>query len=137
MSRMMKHGDDIPGEPGADEYFRGAVSVQQMVHQEAGPVRVARVTFAKGARTHWHVHAGEQVLYFLRGRGRVQMRGSGAEDATMGDVAHIPPGVEHWHGAHPEEADGMQHLAITFGETTWGEPVSAEEYQAGSGWVKE
>ncbi len=48
-----------------------------------------------------------------------------------GDVAHIPAGTEHWHGAHPEEEHAMQHLAITFGKPTWLEPVSEEEYRAG------
>ena len=61
----------------------------------------------------------------------MQVRGSQASDAVEGDVAHIPPGTEHWHGAHPEEEHAMRHLAITFGETTWGEPVSEEEYRAG------
>jgi len=70
------------------------------------------------------------MLYFLKGRGRVQERGSKALDAVEGDVAHIPAGTEHWHGAHPEEEHTMQHLAITFGQPTWLEPVSEEEYRA-------
>ena len=64
-------------------------------------------------------------------RGRVQVRGSQASDAVEGDVAHIPAGTEHWHGAHHEEEHAMQHLAITFGEPTWLEPVSEEQYSAG------
>jgi quercetin dioxygenase-like cupin family protein len=92
------------------------------------------VTFEKGARTFWHVHSGEQVLYFLKGRGRVRARGAQGSrplDAVEGDVVHIPAGTEHWHGAHPEEEHTMQHLAITFGKSTWLEPVSEEQYRAG------
>ena len=63
------------------------------------------------------------------GRGRVQLRGDRAVDAAAGDVARIPAGAEHWHGAHPDEAQAMTHLAITFGAVTWLEPVSEEEYR--------
>jgi quercetin dioxygenase-like cupin family protein len=71
------------------------------------------VTFEQGARTFWHVHRGEHVLYFLEGHGRVQLRGEPAVDAVTGDVVHISPGTEHWHGAHPDEAHRMRHLAVT------------------------
>jgi quercetin dioxygenase-like cupin family protein len=131
MSLHFEHADDIPRQQGAPDNFTGTAHFQPVAINEARQLRVARVTFQKGARTFWHTHSGEQVLYFLQERGRVQVRGSHASDATMGDVAHIPPGTEHWHGAHPEEEHAMQHLAITFGETTWLEPVSDEQYRGG------
>ncbi|MEO8287350.1 MAG: hypothetical protein ABI670_13070 [Chloroflexota bacterium] len=61
----------------------------------------------------------------------MQERGSQALDAVEGDVVHVTAVIEHWHGTHPEEAHAMQHLAMTFGETTWLEPVSEEEYRQG------
>jgi quercetin dioxygenase-like cupin family protein len=131
MSLQFEYADDIPRQQGASDNFSGTVYVQPVVANEACQLRAARVTFENGARTFWHVHSSEQVLYFLQGRGRVQVRGGQASDAIAGDVARIPPGTEHWHGAHHEEEDAMQHLAITFGETTWLEPVSEEEYRAG------
>jgi quercetin dioxygenase-like cupin family protein len=32
-------------------------------------------------------------------------------DAAPGDVARIPADAEHWHGAHPDEAQAMTHLS--------------------------
>ena len=130
MSLHFEHADDIPRQPGAPDSFTGTVYVQPVATNEDCQLRAARVTFEKGARTFWHVHSGEQVLYFLQGHGRVQVRGGQASNAAEGDVAHIPAGTEHWHGANPEEEHAMQHLAMTFGETTWLGPVSEEEYHA-------
>ncbi|MEA2575860.1 MAG: hypothetical protein QOH93_3158 [Chloroflexia bacterium] len=131
MSLQREHMDDIPRREGAPDNFTGTTYFQPVTANEACQLLIGRVTFEKGARTFWHFHSGEQVLYFLNGHGRVQMRGSRALDAVEGDVAHIPPGTEHWHGAHPDEEHAMQHLAITFGQTTWLEPVSQDEYGAG------
>ena len=131
MSLSFEHADDIPRQQGAPDNFTGTAYFQPVAAEAACRLRAARVTFAPGARTFWHVHSGEQTLYFLQGQGRVQVRGGQAADAVAGDVAHIPPGAEHWHGAHPGEAHAMQHLALTLGETTWGEPVSEEDYRAG------
>jgi quercetin dioxygenase-like cupin family protein len=131
MSLQFEHADDIPRQQGAPDNFTGTAYFQPVATNEPNQLLVGRVTFERGARTFWHVHSGEQVLYFLQGRGRVQVRGSRALDAVAGDVAHIPAGTEHWHGAHHEEEHAMQHLAITFGTPTWLEPVSEEEYRAG------
>ncbi len=130
MSLHFEHADDITRQHGEADNFTGRVYFQPVAAHEACQLGTNRVTFAKGARTFWHTHTGEQVLYFLKGRGRVQARGSRALDAVEGDVVHIPQGTEHWHGAHPEEEHAMQHLAITFGKPTWLEPVSEEEYRA-------
>ena len=129
MSLHFEHADDIPRQQGEPDNFTGSVYFQPVAANEACQLRTNRVTFAKGARTFWHVHSGEQVLYFLRGRGRVQERGGQVLDAVEGDVVHIPPGIEHWHGTHHEEDHAMQHLAITFGQVTWLEPVSDKEYR--------
>ncbi|MDQ6692966.1 MAG: cupin domain-containing protein [Chloroflexota bacterium] len=131
MSLLFEHADDVPRQQGAPDNFTGHVYYQPVATNEGCQLGANRVTFAHGARTFWHVHTGEQVLYFLQGRGRVQERGSQALDAVAGDVVHVPAGTEHWHGAHPEEEHAMQHLAITFGKPTWLEPVSEEDYRAG------
>src|SRR5689334_18058579 len=119
MTLHFEHADDLPRQQGASDNFTGTVYFQPVVINEACQLGGNRVTFAKGARTFWHIHSGEQVLYFLKGHGRVQARGSQALDATEGDVVHIPSGTEHWHGTHHEEEHAMQHLAMTFGQTTW------------------
>ncbi len=124
--------ENLPGRTGEPTSFTGQTRVQFLASGQQESVGVARVTFERGARTFWHVHSGEQVLYFLEGRGRVQVRGEEPVDASEGDVVRIPAGVEHWHGAHPEEEHRMRHLAITFGSVTWLDPVSDEDYQGGS-----
>ena len=131
MSLQLEHADDTPRHPGAPDSFTGAAYFQPVATNEACQLAANRVTFPKGARTFWHVHTGEQVLYFLHGRGRVQERGSEALDTVEGDVVHIPAGTEHWHGAHPAEEHTMQHLAMTFGQVTWLDPVSEDDYRAG------
>ena len=130
MALQVEHIGDLPQQSGEPTSFTGTTHIQSVVSSE-GPVAVARVTFEKGARTFWHVHSGEQVLYFLEGRGRVQVRGEQPVDASEGDIVRIPAGAEHWHGAHPEEEHRMRHLAITFGRVTWLDPVSDEDYRAG------
>jgi quercetin dioxygenase-like cupin family protein len=131
MSLQFEHVDDVPRNQGAPDNFTGTAYFQPVAANDACQLRAARVTFEKGARTFWHTHSGEQVLFFLEGHGRVQERGSRAVDAVAGDVVHISAGAEHWHGAHHEEEHAMRHLAMTFGQVTWLEPVSEEEYRAG------
>ncbi|PZS04845.1 MAG: cupin domain-containing protein [Candidatus Chloroheliales bacterium] len=129
MSLVFEHAEDLPAQPGSADNFTGTVQIRAVAAGQGEPVSVGRVTFAHGGRTHWHKHTGEQTLYFLEGHGRVQVRGEGAADAAPGDVARIPPGAEHWHGTHPDEPQAMTHMAITFGTTTWLEPVNEEEYR--------
>ncbi|HUS15561.1 MAG TPA: cupin domain-containing protein [Chloroflexia bacterium] len=129
MSIRFEHAGDLPAQPGSADNFTGAVEVR-MVAAGQGSAGVGRVTFHRGGRTHWHSHSGEQTLYFLEGQGRVCERGQGPVDATPGDITRIPAGAEHWHGAHPDEPRGMTHLSITFGTTTWLDPVSDDEYRS-------
>ena len=82
------------------------------------PVRLYRVTFDEGARTHWHTHDDVQLLFGLRGRCVVANRDGDEALLKPGDVVAIDPGEEHWHGAAPG-TDG-EHLAINVGQsTTW------------------
>lgn len=129
MSISFEHAQDLPAQQGSAGNFTGDVQVRMVATSQEGPAGVGRVTFRHGGRTHWHKHSGEQTLYFLEGQGRAQQRGEPAVDAAPGDVARIPAGAEHWHGAHPDEQHEMTHLSITFGTTTWLEPVSDEEYR--------
>jgi 4-carboxymuconolactone decarboxylase len=130
MSLTIEHVEDLPRNTGAPTSFTGTSYFQKVAAAPDGSLSIARVTFERGARTFWHTHTGEQVLYFLEGRGRVQIRGERAVDAVVGDVVHIPPLVEHWHGAHPDEAQRMRHIANSFGAVTWLDPVSENDYRA-------
>jgi|SRR6266581_3754738 len=122
--------EDIPQTQGASDNFTGTAFIQPVATSENGATTVGRVTFEKGTRTVWHTHGGEQVLYFLEGKGRVEIEGQGVIDANPGDIVRIPPSTRHWHGAHPDEQHRMMHLAITNNGVTWLEPVPEEEYRA-------
>ena len=130
MSIQCEHADGLHVQQGSANNFTGDVQVRMVAASQEGPASVGRVTFERGGRTHWHTHSGEQVLYFLEGKGRAQQRGEQPVDAAHGDVARIPAGAKHWHGAHPDEPHAMTHLSITFGTTTWLEPVSDEDYRS-------
>lgn len=117
----------LPREQGLPEHFTGKTSVQYVVKSEQVSSVVGKVTFEKGARTLWHKHTGEQVLCFLEGKGRIVINGE-TTDTKPGDVITVPSGAKHWHGAHPSETDHMSLVAVTFGESSWLEPLSDNEF---------
>lgn len=91
--------------------------MQRLVGAQDHPdIRLYRVSFAEGARTHWHVHDGPQLLFGLSGRCVVVDREGTELPLGPGDVVLIDPGNEHWHGAAPGSAG--EHLAINLGQTT-------------------
>ena len=87
---------------------------------------VNAVFFEPGARTHWHSHRAGQVLHVTHGEGYLQSRGGSGTALLAGDVAHIPAGEEHWHGAAPGSL--LLHIAVSIGGHDWLEPVSDEDY---------
>lgn len=60
-------------------------------------------TFEPGNRTYWHSHAGGFILFVQEGKARVQTRGGPMRELGPGEIDYTPPGVEHWHGAAPDE----------------------------------
>src|ERR1700748_187446 len=80
--------------------FTGSV-FQDPLARADGPSKTnaTTVTFVPGARTVWHKHDMRQVLVVTTGIGILQIRGQKAEAMRPGDVATIPPGIDHWHGA--------------------------------------
>ncbi len=109
-------GGEVAGEQGTT--FTGEVRLARLLAaQEPGGMALSLVRFTNGARTHWHVHPGEQVLYILEGEGRV---GTESEEIRVGpgDVVHAAPGERHWHGALPGQS--MAHLSVTtVGSPEW------------------
>jgi quercetin dioxygenase-like cupin family protein len=111
--------NDVDAEPQDDKRFTGAVERRELLppQQHAG-MRLGWVKFDDGARTNWHVHDGEQLLYVIEGIGCV-----GTDYATMpiaaGDIVRLPAGERHWHGAR--SGHQLVHVAITSGvNTDWG-----------------
>ena len=104
------------------------------------------VTFKKGCRTRPHIHATDQTLAAVKGRGivvlvdKIEINSDGKSavikqlpekssssliELSEGDVVCVPAGTLHWHGAlenNSNESDLFSHLAIrkrTDEETIW------------------
>jgi quercetin dioxygenase-like cupin family protein len=127
MEVIRAHGSDAR----RGERFTGTAWVEALLKaQRPAGMRVYRVFFEPGARTHWHAHEGEQTLYVVEGRGRVGKSGERGREIVPGDIVYIAPGEKHWHGAGPGSA--LVHLAVTTGgETAWMEQVTEAEYALG------
>jgi len=92
---------------------------------------IAMATYDAGAKLDWHIHPGGQVLLITEGTGYYQERGKPARIVHKGDVIKCAPGVEHWHGATPN--DSVAYIAVTptaKGKTIWLEPVSDKDYMS-------
>lgn len=115
------------------ENFTGTVLQDTYATPEA-PSRTSAtlVTFAPGARTNWHTHKTRQVLVATHGTGMVEVRGKPPRLLRAGDVAVVPPGLVHWHGA----LAGHLFAHISFLEVegpdnnTWTEPVDDAHYRS-------
>jgi quercetin dioxygenase-like cupin family protein len=105
------------------------------------------VIFKKGCRTRPHIHATDQTLVAVKGRGivvtvdKIDINSEGKSaiikpltegssspsviELSEGDVVCVPAGTLHWHGAlenNSNESDHFSHLAIrkrTDTETIW------------------
>jgi quercetin dioxygenase-like cupin family protein len=121
--------DRQPTVSGPADWFTGDVYIDPIAQgQGETPMSVGAVHFTPCARTGWHHHTIGQTLYVTEGEGRFQSRGSDVLTIRPGDVVRIAGHEEHWHGAAPDRT--MTHLAITEGDTIWGDPVSDDEYTA-------
>lgn len=112
---------DAPDEPFDQPTFSAPVT-----RRDYGPLEHPRgtalvVSFAAGVRSDWHRHPDGQVLFVVEGRGRVGTRDGEVAQVAAGDLVYAPPDEEHWHGASEEEL--VRHLALSFGDTVWQEPV--------------
>jgi quercetin dioxygenase-like cupin family protein len=92
----------------SEAIFIGAVETQ-MIEGASRDLRLIEVHFKDGARNKLHAHTTDQVLVITEGEGIVATRGERRE-VGPGDVAFIPAGEEHWHGAKPGK--DMTHLAM-------------------------
>ena len=116
--RAIDHASRPHGAADKDHFVLPALMQPLLGRSDGLPVRVYRVTFGEGARTHWHKHDDVQVLYGLSGTCVVVDRAGNELSLNTGDVVVIDPDEEHWHGAAPGRSG--EHLAINTGaETSW------------------
>jgi quercetin dioxygenase-like cupin family protein len=119
---------------GPADWFTGDVFVDPIAQgQGPTPMSVGSVHFTPCAHTAWHHHTIGQTLYVTEGLGYVQSRGGPLLTIRPGDVIRIAGGEEHWHGAAQDHF--MTHIAITEGDTNWGEHLTDAEYPAAGGSV--
>ena len=95
---------------------------------DAKAIRTLRLKFPAGSRSNWHSHASGQLLMIEEGRGRTQERNGPLLEMTPGAPWFTKAGVEHWHGAAPDQ-DVVQ-LTIYEGDVKWLEPVTDAVYKA-------
>ncbi|MCC2629078.1 MAG: gamma-carboxymuconolactone decarboxylase [Thermomicrobiales bacterium] len=102
--------DRSQGVPSTNPIFVGAVSTQEVVNEGLADIlRVTAVTFEDGAVNRPHRHTTDQVLVATFGSGFVATDDD-HHPLEPGDVAFVPAGTRHWHGANPEST--FTHLAI-------------------------
>jgi quercetin dioxygenase-like cupin family protein len=97
---------------------------------ELGDVRTLRLRFPAGVRSNWHTHSDGQLLMLESGRGLTQVRGQALLEIQPGEPWWTAAGVEHWHGAHLDEASVQ--WTIYEGAVTWMDPVTDDQYRARS-----
>ena len=99
--------------------------------EDIGDVRTQRLRFPAGVRSNWHSHVNSgQLLMLESGRGLTQVRGEPVYEMRPFEPWYTAAGVEHWHGAHPDE-EAVQ-LTIYGGSLNWLEPVEDAAYRAQS-----
>jgi quercetin dioxygenase-like cupin family protein len=109
--------------------FTGSVFQDPLARAESpSKTNATTVTFVPGARTVWHKHDMRQVLVVTTGLGILQLRGQKAEPMRPGDVATVPAGVDHWHGAAANSL--FAHISLlesTPEGTDWGVAVTESD----------
>jgi len=106
-----------PRRAAPEAWFEGNVEMEPIHDGSELSARQGRVHFHDGGRTRWHLHQGDQVLYFVSGQGMVEERGGVLLECEVGDIVHVDGGVVHRHGARP--GTSTVHVAITAGATVW------------------
>ena len=107
--RIERPSSDKRQQRAGDEMFVGQVALQTIIGDEARDLRLTEVTFRDGARNKLHTHTTDQILIVTEGEGIVATEHQ-ERAVQAGDVAYIPAGERHWHGAKP--GTDMTHLAV-------------------------
>src|SRR4029078_4244933 len=107
--KVLKVGDSGQ-QPAVAPIFMGTVQSRPLVGADAGAkTTVNMVHFINGGRTNRNTHSEDQILYITDGNGIVATD-EHEHHVPAGDIAHIPAGEIHWHGAEPGK--DMAHLSI-------------------------
>ncbi len=100
--------------------FTGRVRMQNLAKAGgAEKLELLAVHFDAGAHTRPHTHPSEQVLYFVRGSGFVQLAGEERQLVAEGGIVVVPGGLVHMHGATGDEPICHIALRAADGVTDW------------------
>ena len=123
---LLGHGLGVTtsAQPAPQSNFMGGNPAQM----DAKAIRTLRLRFPAGSRSNWHSHSHGQLLMAEEGKGRTQDRGGPLVEVTPGQPWFTKAGVEHWHGAAPDQ--DIVQLTIYEGEVKWLEPVGDAVYKA-------
>ena len=102
---------EVQSEELTSDLFEGKVMRQPFIENEmSGEFRANLVTFSPGAKSVFHSHTNDQVLYVTEGKGIVATKDK--EQVVMpGMMIFIPAGEVHWHGAVPNSS--FAHISFT------------------------
>ena len=89
---------EVPKEPRVSPLFTGPDVTSQALISDSAEFNINIVNFGKGVRNKFHAHDSDQVLIVTAGKGIVATEQE-ERIVTVGDVAFIPAGEKHWHGA--------------------------------------
>jgi hypothetical protein len=81
------------GEPVNPDWFIGRAWLKMISTDNPFNTPIANVTFAPGARNHWHSHKVGQILLVTGGEGWYQEWEKPAQKLKEGDVVNIPANV--------------------------------------------
>ena len=114
--KVVKMGE-VAEEPAVSDLFTGTPVTRQAVFQpgDSQNFNFGVVSFSAGSRNKLHTHTSDQILIVTEGTGTVATEHE-QRTVTAGDVALIPAGEPHWHGA-PDDTP-MAHIAITAKDST-------------------
>ena len=107
--KVVRTGDS-PEQPATAPIFIGTVHARPLISAEVNPnATVTLVRFTNGGKNKRHTHSEVQMLYITEGHGIVATDEQ-EHHVSAGDIAHVPAGEVHWHGAEPGK--DMAHLSI-------------------------
>jgi quercetin dioxygenase-like cupin family protein len=99
----------------------------------ANGLNVSNINFSPCARTHWHTHAGSQLLAALTRLNWVCDKEAKPGKIAAGDVVWCPAGTTHWHGT--DEGSYTIHQTVTLESVEWLEEVDNEDYAKRKEWL--
>jgi quercetin dioxygenase-like cupin family protein len=127
----VRHIDESVAAPAPEpENFTGRVRMQHLA-RDGGATRLEllAVHFDAGAHTRPHTHPSEQVLFFVRGSGFVQLAGEERQRVPEGGIVVVPAGIVHMHGATDDGSICHVALRAADGPTDWAPTDVPEDWR--------